>query len=141
LWIIFVRSTRFGRSRHVRFAPIASESSHRSDSTRCANPHAGTHALQHKTHHSITLLALAALCATAGVAMAHHEESQIAQHLMSAILHGTYIECFADPERDPIWQRMWINRPAIKDGMMGVSQGPGFGLELDVGMIAKYAVA
>src|SRR5499427_3461246 len=83
----------------------------------------------------------AALCATAGVAMAHHEESQIAQHLMSAIPHGTCIECFADPERDPVWQRMWVNRPAIKDGMMSVSQGPGFGLELDVGMIAKYAVA
>jgi hypothetical protein len=36
-WVIFVRSTRFRRSRHVRFAPIASEPSHRSDSTRCAN--------------------------------------------------------------------------------------------------------
>ena len=30
-WVIFVRSTRFRRSRHVRFAPIASEPSHRSD--------------------------------------------------------------------------------------------------------------
>jgi len=28
---------------------------------------------------------------------------------MSAIPHGTYIECFADPERDPVWQRMWVN--------------------------------
>jgi L-alanine-DL-glutamate epimerase-like enolase superfamily enzyme len=36
---------------------------------------------------------------------------------------------------------MWVNRPAIKDGMMTVSQGAGFGLEFDVGMIAKYAVA
>jgi hypothetical protein len=34
---VFVRSTHFRRSRHVRFAPIASEPSHRSDSTRCAN--------------------------------------------------------------------------------------------------------
>jgi len=38
--------------------------------------------------------------------------------LMSAIPHGTCIECFADPERDPVWQRMWLNRPVIKDGMM-----------------------
>jgi hypothetical protein len=36
LCVIFVRSTRFRRSRHVRFAPIASEPSHRSESTRCA---------------------------------------------------------------------------------------------------------
>ena len=62
----------------------------------------------------------AALCAAAGVAMAHHEESQISQHLISAIPHGTCIECFADSERDPVCQRMWVNRPVIKDGMMTV---------------------
>ena len=83
----------------------------------------------------------AALCAASGLSVAHHEESQIAQHLISAIPHGTCIECFADPERDPVWQRMWLNRPAIVEGMMAVSPGPGFGLELDAGMIAKYRVA
>jgi D-galactarolactone cycloisomerase len=83
----------------------------------------------------------AALCATAGIAMTHHEESQIAQHLISAMPHGMCIECFADPERDPVWQRMWVNRPPITEGMMAVSPGPGFGLELDAAMIAKYRVA
>ena len=82
----------------------------------------------------------AALAATAGLAMAHHEESQIAQHLIAAVPHGTCIECFADPERDPVWQAMWVNRPPIKDGMMQVAAGPGFGLELDRAMIAKYRV-
>jgi D-arabinonate dehydratase len=82
----------------------------------------------------------AALCAASGVEMAHHEESQISQHLISAIPHGTYIECFADPDRDPVWQTMWQNRPAIRDGMMKVSDGPGFGLALDSGMMAKYRV-
>src|SRR4029453_8342628 len=33
----------------------------------------------------------AALCATAGLHMAHHEESQIAQHLLASISHGTYV--------------------------------------------------
>jgi hypothetical protein len=32
-WVIFVGSTRFRRSRHVRFAPISSEPSHRSESS------------------------------------------------------------------------------------------------------------
>ena len=82
----------------------------------------------------------AALCAAAGVAIAHHEESQISQHLIAAVAHGTYVECFADPERDPVWQSMWMNRPPIKDGMMHVAPGPGFGLKLDDAMIAKYAV-
>jgi hypothetical protein len=35
--VIFVGSTRSGRARHVRFAPIASEIRHRSESTWCAN--------------------------------------------------------------------------------------------------------
>ena len=83
----------------------------------------------------------AALCAAAGVMVAHHEESQIAQHLISAIPHGTCIECFADPERDPVWQHMWVNRPVIVNGMMAVSPGPGFGLELDAAMIARYRVS
>src|SRR5207302_1603106 len=52
--------------------------------------------------------------------------------------HGTYAECFADPERDPVWQTMWTNRPAIKDGMMDVAQGPGFGLILDEGLVRRY---
>ncbi len=81
-----------------------------------------------------------ALAASAGLAMAHHEESQIAQHLIAAVPHGTCIECFADPERDPVWQSLWINRPPIKDGMMPVATGPGFGLELDAKMIEKYRV-
>src|SRR2546425_3396413 len=42
----------------------------------------------------------AALCATAGVEMAHHEESQISRHLLAAGSHGTYAGCFADSERD-----------------------------------------
>ena len=42
--------------------------------------------------------------------------------------------------RDPVWQSMWVNRPPIKDGMMQVSTGLGFGLELDPKMIAKYRV-
>ncbi|MEK6591965.1 MAG: mandelate racemase/muconate lactonizing enzyme family protein [Pseudomonadota bacterium] len=82
----------------------------------------------------------AALCATAGIEMAHHEEAQIASHLLAAVPHGTYAECFAHPERDPVWQAMWANRPPIKNSMLEVSKDPGFGLELDPGMIRKYRV-
>jgi L-alanine-DL-glutamate epimerase-like enolase superfamily enzyme len=82
----------------------------------------------------------AALCAIAGVQMAHHEEAQIAQHLLSAVPHGTYAECFADPERDPVWQAMWTTRPKIKDGWIEVPKAPGFGIELDAEMIRRYRV-
>jgi D-galactarolactone cycloisomerase len=80
----------------------------------------------------------AALCGAAGVQMAHHEEPQVAQHLIAAVPHGTYVECFADPERDPVWQTLWANRPAIKDGVMDVAQDPGFGVILDEGMVSRY---
>jgi L-alanine-DL-glutamate epimerase-like enolase superfamily enzyme len=83
-------------------------------------------------------LRAAALCGVAGVQMAHHEESQIASQLLAAIPHGTYAECFADPERDPVWQAMWANRPPIRDGMLEVSDAPGFGITLDEAMIQKY---
>jgi len=83
-------------------------------------------------------LRAAGLCAAAGVSMAHHEEAQIASHLLAAVPHGTYAECFADPERDPVWQQMWINRPPVRGGMMAVATGPGFGIELDDKMISKF---
>jgi len=83
----------------------------------------------------------AALCAVAGVEMAHHEEAQIAGHLLAAVPHGTYAECFADPERDPIWQRVWTNRPAVKDGVYRVPSGPGFDIELDPAALARYRIA
>jgi D-galactarolactone cycloisomerase len=83
----------------------------------------------------------AGLCHVAGVQMAHHEEPQIAQHLLAGVPHGTYVECFADPERDPMWQTVWANRPPIKNGVMAVSSNPGFGIVLDEALVKRYRVA
>lgn len=83
----------------------------------------------------------AALCGSAGVKMAHHEESQISRELLAGVAHGTYVECFADPERDPVWQSMWANRPPVRDGCMEVSADPGFGIQLDWKMVERYRVA
>lgn len=78
------------------------------------------------------------LCAKAKIRMGHHEESQIAIHLLSGVPHGTNVECFADPARDPVWQDLWVNRPPIRDGNMQVPTGPGFDIELDEGLIRKF---
>lgn len=82
----------------------------------------------------------AALCATHHVRMAHHEEPQIALHMLAGIPHGSYVECFADPRRDPVWDRMIVNRPQPRAGIIEVPAGPGFGLELDAQMIRRYRV-
>lgn len=83
----------------------------------------------------------AALCGVASVRMAHHEEAQIAQHLLTAVPHGMYLECFADPERDPVWQKMWLNRPPVKNGRVTVADEPGLGIQLDAKMIAQFRAA
>lgn len=80
----------------------------------------------------------AAMCALHGVLMAHHEEPQIATHMLGSVPHGTYVECFANPERDPVWQMLIANRTPPKNGMIEVPQAPGFGLVLDQDVIAKY---
>jgi D-galactarolactone cycloisomerase len=83
----------------------------------------------------------AALCAVSEIAMAHHEESQIARALLGAVPHGTYAECFADPDRDPVWQAMWANRPQPRAGMFEVGDAPGFGITLDDAMVRRYRVS
>jgi hypothetical protein len=63
------------------------------------------------------------------------------KHLLSAVPHGTYAECFADPDRDPVWQSMWANRPKIENGWMQVSRGPGFDIALDNDMLRRYRMS
>ncbi|MCE5281864.1 MAG: mandelate racemase/muconate lactonizing enzyme family protein [Deltaproteobacteria bacterium] len=83
---------------------------------------------------------VAGMCSVFGVKMAHHEEPQIAMQMLAGVPHGTYLECFANPDRDPIWQGLIANRPQIRDGRIEILQGPGFGLVLDEKMIRKYRV-
>ena len=82
----------------------------------------------------------AGLCAVHGVKMAHHEEGQIALHMLAGVAHGSFVECFADPDRDPIWDGMYASRPPVKDGEIAVPTGPGFDIQLDWDMVKKYRI-
>jgi L-alanine-DL-glutamate epimerase-like enolase superfamily enzyme len=85
-------------------------------------------------------LRAAAMCAVAGVQMAGpSEESQIATHALAAVPHGTYVECFADPEPDPLWQAMWAHRPD-QGRMSDVPSCPGFAFALDEvrALVSRY---
>jgi D-galactarolactone cycloisomerase len=83
---------------------------------------------------------VAAVAATFGLEMGHHEEPQVAAHLLAAVPHGTYVECF-HPDRDPIWWNLPANRPSLVDGRLPLSDRPGLGWELDPDFIARYQVA
>jgi L-alanine-DL-glutamate epimerase-like enolase superfamily enzyme len=80
---------------------------------------------------------LAGLAAAYEVEMAHHEEPQVAAHLLASIPHGTYLETF-DRERDPIFWNMIANRREFEDGHYVVPDGPGLGLELDYEFIERH---
>ena len=79
----------------------------------------------------------AAIAHVYGVKMGHHEEPQVATHLLASIPHGTVAECF-HPDRDPIWWFLIANRPALRDGMLELSDRPGLGWELDVDYIERH---
>jgi L-alanine-DL-glutamate epimerase-like enolase superfamily enzyme len=82
----------------------------------------------------------AAIATVYDVKMAHHEEPQVASHLLASIPHGTYLEFF-HPKRDPIWHNMIANRPHLKDGYMQLSDAPGLGWELNRDYINRYRIA
>jgi D-arabinonate dehydratase len=80
---------------------------------------------------------IAAIASAYEVEMGHHEEPQIAAHLLASIPHGTYVETF-DPERDPIFWTLIANRREFVGGDYLLPEGPGLGLELDWDYIDKY---
>lgn len=82
---------------------------------------------------------VAGVAAAFGVEMGHHEESQIAAHMLAAVPHGTYAEVF-HPDRDPLFWNLIANRAPLSGGIYQVPQGPGWGLELDEAYIGKYRV-
>lgn len=83
---------------------------------------------------------VAAMADFMNVEMAHHEEPQIAVHLMAANPHALYVEIFSSKERDPLLWQLPDGFPKIADGYMKVPQEPGFGLSLNRKIIDKYTI-
>ncbi|MCL5999736.1 MAG: mandelate racemase/muconate lactonizing enzyme family protein [Chloroflexi bacterium] len=73
-----------------------------------------------------------------GVKMAHHEEPQIALHLLAGAPNGLLVEIFPNYNRDPMWFDLPEQQPTIKDGFMYLPQGHGFGIPLRQDTIEKW---
>ena len=82
---------------------------------------------------------IAALASAFDVQLGHHEEAQVASHLLASQPHGTFVEAFS-PARDPIFWQMIENRPALVDGHFTLPERPGLGWVLDETFIEKYRV-
>lgn len=74
------------------------------------------------------------------VEMAHHEEPQVAIHLIAANPHGLFVEIFANRKRDPLLWELPDRFPVIRDGYMSVPQAPGLGVKLKPEVIERYRV-
>jgi len=81
---------------------------------------------------------IAGMASMTNVSMAHHEEPQVAVHLLSSIPHGLYVEIFPDPNRDPMWFELPEKLPEIKNGCMYAPKRPGIGIPLREEVIEKY---
>tara|TARA_A100001015_G_scaffold321486_1_gene452493 strand:- start:2083 stop:3207 length:1125 start_codon:yes stop_codon:yes gene_type:complete len=81
----------------------------------------------------------AKICGEKNIEMAHHEEAAIAMHLLGSETLGTFVEIFADPARDPFHEKVWVNKPIIKEGFIDVPRGDGLGIELDWDLIEYYS--
>ena len=82
----------------------------------------------------------AAVALAYDVAMGHHEEPQVASHLLASVPHGLFVECF-HPDRDPIWWNLVANRPRLSDGSLELPHAPGFGWELDLDYVERHRVS
>jgi D-galactarolactone cycloisomerase len=82
---------------------------------------------------------VASLARCFSVTMAHHEEPQIAAHLLASVSNSGYIEVF-HPDRDPLFYELVANRNEFRNGTYAVPTGSGLGLELNEDVIAKFRV-
>ncbi|MCF8542992.1 MAG: mandelate racemase/muconate lactonizing enzyme family protein [Candidatus Nanopelagicales bacterium] len=80
---------------------------------------------------------VAALAGAFEVQLGHHEEAQVASHLLASVPHGTYVESFS-PTRDPIFWGLLANRPSLVDGQFVLPTEPGFGWVLDEDFIDEH---
>lgn len=85
-------------------------------------------------------LRVAAYAAHHGVVMAPHHDPQIHGHLVSAVPNGHVLEFFPDPERDPLWEEIYADKPDIRDGLCHLPDAPGFGVTFDWGAVARRRI-
>lgn len=81
---------------------------------------------------------IAGMASCLGVSMAHHEEPQVALHLLASVPHGICVEIFPNRQRDPMWFDLPQRQPIIRDGFMHVPLEPGFGIPLRQDTIQQW---
>lgn len=84
-------------------------------------------------------LRTAAIAASYGARVGHHEEPQVSTHLLASQSHGGVAECF-HPDRDPYWWSLARGGNYIINGCVQLTDRPGFGWLLDEDYIDQQRV-
>ena len=84
-------------------------------------------------------LRAAAYASAHGVLMAPHHDPQIHGHLLGGIENGGIQEVFPNAVRDPVWERLFAERPEIEAGVMRLPEKPGLGIVLDRDALERYS--
>lgn len=83
-------------------------------------------------------LRIAAHCHLNGVWLAPHHDPQVHGHLVAASANGFGVETFTRSDRDPIWENLFTERPAIRNGMLYLTEAPGFGVDINWDYVKRY---
>jgi L-alanine-DL-glutamate epimerase-like enolase superfamily enzyme len=60
--------------------------------------------------------------------------------LVAGLPNGEILETFPAADRDPVWSELFTVRPEIKNGELTLLDRPGWGLELNEGMLRERGV-
>ncbi|MFQ5972961.1 MAG: mandelate racemase/muconate lactonizing enzyme family protein [Alphaproteobacteria bacterium] len=85
-------------------------------------------------------LRIAAYADMHGLLVAPHHDPQIHGHLVMSAPNGFGLESFPNEERDPLWKELYADRPEITNGMLNLTDKPGFGFEIDWKTVDRYRV-
>jgi L-alanine-DL-glutamate epimerase-like enolase superfamily enzyme len=81
----------------------------------------------------------AGLAAAFGIQLGHHEEPQVASHLLASVPDHTFVECF-DAERDPFFWQLSDISTRVGGGTYTLPERAGFGIELDWDYVRGHTV-
>jgi D-galactarolactone cycloisomerase len=84
-------------------------------------------------------LRIAHLAEQHGARIAPHHACELHAHLCAAFPGAAFgVESHGDPQRDPLWHGMYLERAQIRDSYVVLNDKPGFGIEIDWKFIARH---
>lgn len=83
---------------------------------------------------------IAAIAEVHGAEISPHHAAEVHAHLVAAVGNGRDVEVHPDPDRDPLFDHLYAERPRIVDGYFELDEAPGLGIVLDEAYLDRHGV-